>query len=211
MTLESSLPYISIAAALAAGVVVGRSRPSSAGPGLKALALAALAMFAYFRGVAPAAIAQALTLTAIASALLPRGPERFGTAGILFTTAGWLVFAYLFLRTGAGHAVLLKQPIRIAALIVLLAGLGWALTRPPRTVPRIRAGALADLGAIGAAAAASLTLPWSAWPAMAGALLVLLGETTLLIDTPPDGPSARRAAWALCYCGQAAMAYAFLR
>ena len=210
MTLESSLPFISVAAALAAGVVAGRSTPSSAEPGLKALALAALAMFAYFRGVAPAAIAQALTLAAIAGALMPRGAERFGTAGILFLAGAWLVFGYLFLRTGSGRSILLAEPIRVAALVLLMAGLGWAMTRAPRAPQRIRAGALADLGAIGAATAAALTLPWSAWPAMVGALLAMLGEAVLLFG-PVQGPLARRIAWALGFGGQAAMAYAFLR
>jgi len=210
VTLESSLPYISLAAALAAGVVVGRRAPSSAEPGLKALALAALAMFAYFRGVAPAAIAQALVLSAIAQALLPRGAERFGTAGTLFLAGAWLVFGYLFLKTGSGFVVSIAEPARAVLLVALLAGVSACARWAPRPSPRIRAGALADLVAAGLATAAAITLPWSAWPAMAGAVGVLTGEA-LLAAAKPEGPLARRLAWALGYLGQAAMAYPFLR
>ena len=215
MTLESSLPWISVAAALAAGVFAGGIRPSSAETGLKALALAALAMFAYFRGVAPAAVAQALVLGAIAQALAPRGVQRFATAGVLFLAAAWLVFAYLFFRTGGGQGAPFTDPVRTVLLVCVLSGVAFVARRTRREGRRARTGALADLAALTLVAWGALTLPWTFWPAMAGTAAVLAGEAllmeTLRPDAPETGPLVRRAAWTLSYLGLAAMAYPFLR
>ncbi len=60
-----------------------------------------------------------------------------------------------------------------------------------------------------------LTLDWGFWPAMAGALGVIAAEALALAAAYwirlGDGPTVRRAVWALSYLGQTAMAYAFLK
>lgn len=214
MTLESSLPYLSIASALAAGWA--SARPSgSAEPGFKAFALAALAMFAFFRGVGPASVAQALTLTAIAQAMAPRGATRLRTAGVAFLAGGWIVYAGLFARSGGSTQAFTSEPLRAVLLLALVGGAGLLVVRLWPRFGRARIGALADLGLLAVMTGAALTLPWSLWPAMAGALGVLASEALLISaavrQVPPDGGTVRRSAWALNYLGQAAIAYAFLR
>ena len=214
MTLESSFPFLSIAAAIAACVDGGGSTPAR-DLALKTCALGALALFSYFRGIAPTEVPAALTLGAIAEALTPSGVLRWRAANVLFRTAGALVFAYLFLRVGEGRAAFLGDGAKAGLLVALVAagGFGLARLRPVAAVARV--GAIMEVGASLLAAIGALTLYWSLWPAMAGALGVLASETLLLAAAfwgrVRDGPHLRRAVWILSYLGQAAMAYAFLR
>ncbi len=214
MTLESSLPYLSIASAIAAAWAAGR-RSGSAEPALKAFALAALAMFAFFRGVGPSSVAQALTLAAIAEAMAQRGQRRVRTAAVAFLAGAWLVYAGLFARSGGSWAAFAAQPVRAGLLILALASTGWLARRAWPALGPARLGAGLDLGLLVVMLGAGFTLAWSDWPAMAGALAVVAAEAALIsaafLGRPPDGGSTRRIAWTASYLGQAAIAYAFLR
>ena len=214
MTLESSLPYLSLAAALAAGVAAGRA-PTRAEPALKAAALAALALFAYFRWIAPSSIAVGLVLNAIGTAGLARGPERWRRPAIALVVAAWLVFAWLFMSTGDGWQGLFGDGARGGLLAVVLIGAGLGMRRLWPSIVPPWAGPVAEAAALTLMAASVLTLDWEFWPAMLGTLGVVVAEALLLTGAcgrwPGEGPSVRRAAWALSYLGQAAMAYAFLK
>ena len=214
MTLESSLPYLSLATALAAGVMAGRA-PSRAEPVLKTAALATLALFAYFRWIAPSSIAAALVLNAIGTAGLARGAERWRRPAIALVVVAWLVFAWLFMSTGDGWQALFGDGVRGGLLAMVLIGAGLGLRRLWPSIVPPRAGAIAEAAALTLMAASVLTLDWEFWPAMLGALGVVAAEALLLAGAsghrPGEGPNVRRAAWALSYLGQAAMAYAFLK
>lgn len=211
MTLESSLPYLSVAAAIAAAATNGK-----VARGLRAAALAALGVFAYLRGITPAAVALALILGAAGQAMAPESRARWTSAGAGLLAAGWLAFAYLFLKTGGGLTILIQQPWRIGALVLLavLIWLGWRVLWPK--VIGARGGAGAEMAAVLVMTGAAFSLhpaSW-AWIAMAGALLAALAETALLgLDFAGwrGGAWTRRAAWIGGYAGQAAMAYAFLK
>ena len=214
MTFESSLPYLSLAAALGAGIAAGRA-PSGAERVLKTVALAALAVFAYFRWIAPSSIAAALILSALGQAALPRGGGRWRRLGTTLTVAAWLVFAWLFLRAGDGWQVLFGEGVRGGLLAAVLIGAGLGFRRLWPAIARPRTGATADLLALMAMAAGVLTLDWEFWPAMVGALGVIAAEALMLAGAYwarlPDGAAMRGVAWTLGYMGQAAMAYAFLK
>jgi hypothetical protein len=214
VTLESSFPFLSIAAAIAACVDGGGSAPARDRV-LKTCALGALALFSYFRGIAPTEVPAALTLGAIAEALTPSGVLRWRSASVLFRTAEGLVFAYLFLRVGEGRAAFLSDGAKAGLLVALVAAGGFGLARLQSLAGRARAGAIIEVGASLLALGGALTLYWSFWPAMAGALGVLASEALLLGPAlwgrVRDGPHLRRAVWISAYLGQAAMAYAFLR
>jgi hypothetical protein len=214
VTLESSLPYLSVAAALAAGWTSGAgslqaAKGLQADRGLKAAALAALAMFAYFRGIAPTAIAEALTLGAIAQALMMRGPARYASAGLIFLLGEGLVLAYLFFGVGLGPGVLI-QPARLLPLAAALAVLAWGVWRlKPDGGLRLGIGAGAVVLAL--MAAGVLSLRWELWPAMIGLLTLATAEAARIVCGEAAGPRLRRLAWAGEYIGRVAIAYAFLR
>ena len=214
MTLESSFPFLSIAAAIAACIDGGGSTPARDRV-LKTCALGALALFSYFRGIAPTEVPAALTLGAIAEALTPSSVPRWRSASALFRTAGALVFAYLFVRNGEGRAAFLGDGAKAGLLVALVAAGGFGLARLLPMAGRAGAGAIVEVGASLFAAVGALTLYWSFWPAMAGALGVLASEALSLgaafWERVRDGPHLRRAVWISGYLGQAAMAYAFLR
>lgn len=217
MTLESSLPYLSVAAALAAGWTSGAgslqaARGLQADRGLKAAALAALAMFAYFRGIAPTAIAEAFTLGAIAQALTMRGPARYACAGLVFFLGEGLVLAHLFGGVGLGLAAL-TQPARLLPLAAMLAVLAWGVWRLRGGAALPRAGIVAGAALLALLLGSSLTLRWELWPAMAGVLAIAAAEAARAAGA--EGPGGRfaleRLAWAGEYLGHVAVAYAFLR
>jgi hypothetical protein len=214
VTLESSFPYLSVIAAVAAGAFEGQAGPVRART-LKVCALAALALFSYFRGIAPTEVPAALSLAAIAEGWPSEGAARWRSAGAVVRIGSSLVFAYLFLRIGEGRAAFLGDAAKAGLLVALLAvgGLGAARLWP--TAGPARLGVAADGGALLLMTAAALTLYWSFWPAMLGALGALTCETLLLggafSKRLVDSPRLRQAAWICGYLGPAAMAYAFLR
>ena len=214
VTLESALPYLSVAAALAAGVAA-REPGSARERALKTLALAALALFSYFRGIAPTEVPAALALGAIAESLTRPGVPRWRAGEVLFRMGSRLVFAYLFLRIGEGRAAFLGDAIKAGLLVVLLAAGGFWSVRMWSAAGRERVWAMGDAGALLLMAVSVLTLYWSFWPAMAGALAVLASEGLLFASAfsgrIPDSHLLRRSAWVCGYLGQTAMAYAFLR
>ena len=214
MTLESSFPYLSATAAIAACVF--RSTPGSTRDrALKALALAALALFSYFRGIAPTEVPAALTLAAIAETLSPSGDLRWRSAGTVFRVGSCLVFAYLFLRIGEGRTAFLSDAVKAFLLVALLAGAGFGLARLWPLAGRARSGVASEVGGLLIMAVTVLTLYWSFWPAMVGSLGVIAGEALLFSAAfsawRVDGPLLRRSAWICGYLGQAGLAYAFLR
>ena len=213
MTFESSLPYLSVAAGLGAGAWAGtpRRRLTAA---LSALALGALALFAYFRWISPTEAPLGLALGAAGLALLPPEPSRWRRPAIALLAGEWLVFASLFLKTGDGLGQLMADAARAALAVGSVIAVALLLRRLWPGLQRPRSGAAGEMVALTLMLAASLTLDWSFWPAMAGTAAVTAGEGVLLAVAAgrlPQRPALVRVAWALGYVGQAAMAYAFLR
>jgi len=212
VTLESAFPWISAASALAAGLSAPEGR---GGRALRAVALGALALYAYFRWITPTSVPLALTCLAIGQASSPEGPGRWRRWTIVLPILGWLVLANLYRSTGDGAGVFLNDVAKAALLAALLAGAGYGAWRVSRWTSLPRAGLAAEAAALFLMGVMSLTLDWDFWPVMAGALLALASFALVLYaggaagKTPP--PRAARVAWGLSFVGQAAMAYAFLR
>jgi hypothetical protein len=212
VTLESAFPWLSLLAAAGAGAAAGgRAKAESA---LKAAALGALALYAYFRWIAPSAIAMALCLQAIAEAVLPRGSGRWQGPRIGLAALGWLVLANLYASTGDGPGVFIGDAGKAALLAALLIGGGYGLWR--LSARREWGLGLAVLtSALGLMCGAAFTLDWGFWPVLIGAVAVLVSEALALCVQAgfrlSDTPSVRRLVWALAFLGQVAMAYGFLR
>jgi hypothetical protein len=210
VTLESSFPWLSLIAAIGAGA----SPVDRAGKALRTTALAALALFAYFRSIAPAEAPAALMLGAWAEAFAQPGADRWRGSSPVLGAIRWLVFGYLFLRVGEGRSAFLTDAVKAALLVALLVGAGFGLARLLPAAGKARSAIAIEGVCLTLMAGAALTLYWSFWPAMIGAAGALGSEAILaaaLLSGAADSAGLRRIAWALNYLGQAAMAYAFLR
>ena len=212
MTLESAFPWISAASALAAGLLPAERR---AGKALRGLALAALALFAYFRWITPTSVPMALVCQAIGQAVLPPGQERWRKIAIALPVLSWLILANLYRGAGDGLGVFVGDGFKAGLLAALVIGAGYGLWRRRRSAPRPLPGLVAEAAALVIMGVMSLTLAWDFWPVMIGALLVL-GAFALQVyggrasETQPPAILSK-GVWALSFLGQAAMAYAFLR
>jgi hypothetical protein len=211
VTLESAFPWISAASALATGFAAPDSR---SGRALRTLALTALGLYAYFRGISPTSVPMALACQALGQAALPEDARRWRRWAIGLPVLGWLILANLYRNTGEGAGVFLGDGIKAALLAALVIGAGYAAWRFWRQVPERRIAVAAEAVALVAMGAFSLTLDWDFWPVMAGALLALASFVLALYanrkaDQLPSR-SLSRAIWGLSFVGQAIMAYAFL-
>ncbi len=211
MTIESTLPWVSAVAAIGAAAVAGGA-PRREERWLKVLALGALAVFAYFRWIAPAAVPLGLTLQAIAEAALPRAAgERWRRWWALFPIAGWGVLANLFWSSGEGRVVFLNDPVRAGLAVVLLIGAGWGVRRSRLLLAPIRFGGGLAAAALALMLAAALSLDWALWPAMAGTAVIAAAEMGRLRLGDRPLTLAWKSLWALQFAGYGAVSYAFLR
>lgn len=212
MTLESAFPWISAASALAAGLAAPGGRASRV---LKVCALAALGLYAYFRWITPTSVPMALACQALGQALSPQGPWRWRRWTIALPSFGWLVLANLYRTTGEGPGVFVSDAAKAGLFAALAIGAGYGLWRLWRQRSGWRTGVTVEALALAVMAAMSLTLDWDFWPVMAGVLATLACFALMLYPGRPaetaPSPAVARAAWALSFVGQAAMAYAFLR
>jgi hypothetical protein len=214
VTPELALPWASLAAAIAAGVVVGGSRPRLE-TWLRTLALGLLAVFAYFRWLAPDAIPLALTLETIGQATAKPGEGRWRRWSAAFPIAAWLVLGQFFWRSGEGRLAVFTDAGKAALLLALVIGAGLGLrrisaqTEGPRTVLAVASATLVLMGAM------ALSMDWGLWPALAGTAAILIGQALDLATGGWKRPERRRLglrlAWALDWSGWATVAYAFVR
>lgn len=215
MRIEEGLPYAS--ALLAAGAAwAAAARPDQTLERvLKALALLALGIFAFLRGVAPSTLAAALILSAIAQALPPpRERPAWATGSSLAAVLAWVAFAWLLWREGMGRAVL-AEPGHLALIALAAAAAVAVLLVLRKRLGEAGPGAAIDLSVMMLMLGAAFTLPFGLWPAMAGAVAVFASEVMALdrnFRAEPRGPAGERVVqWLLAFGGQAAMASIFLR
>lgn len=210
MTLESALPWLSAAAAVAAAGIAGAEH-RRAERWLKVFALGALGVFAYFRWIAPASIPLALTLQTIGEAALPRGAERWRRWWALFPVAGWGVLANLFWSSGEGRAVFVTDPVKAGLLALVLIGAGLGVRRARGVLASMRLGGGLAAAALVLMLAAAVSLDWALWPALAGAAGVAAAEALRLSLADSPRALAWKGLWALQFAGYGALSYAFLR
>lgn len=215
MRIEAVFPYLSLAAAGAAAWAAWTKPGHTYERALKAVALGALAGFAYLRGVAPATLSIALLLSAAGQYLPPRKPAGWATNTSILLFGCWVAFAVLFWRHAGDTTELVSDPAKFAlALTALVAG-GAVLWSLRKDLGQAWVAAATDMGALVLMTAAAAMLDFNLWPALAGAAAVFAAEAMRLWrdSRPPERPGGPAAAglWALNFLGQAAMAYVFLR
>lgn len=215
MRIEAIFPYLSLAAAGAAGWAAWARPGHTYERALKAVALGMLATFAYLRGVAPATLSIALLLSAAGQFLPPRRPPGWATNTSILLFGAWVAFAALFWRHAGDATELVSDPAKFAlALAAIVAG-GAVLWSLRTALGQAWVAAATDIGALVLMTAAAAMLDFNLWPALLGAVAVFASEAVRLWRDaiPPQKPGGPTAAglWALNFLGQAAMAYVFLR
>lgn len=214
MTLESALPYLSIGCAVGAGAAAAVGPSPGVQRTLKSIALFALALFAFLRGVAPAALAMALVLSGLSAATAPRERSRPNPVSGGLAILAWLVLAWLFLRDGTGLAGA-GQPLRLGLTVLAVAASGalgaWIWRGGGEPLGR---GLMAsETGVLALLLLAALTLRDVQWPAMVGAagLLAAQGLAAMQARREKAERLVEILCWVLSYLALAAMAYVFLR
>jgi hypothetical protein len=216
VTLESALPYLSIGCAIGAGAAAAVGPSPGVQRTLKSAALFALALFAFLRGVAPAALAMALVLSGLSAATAPRERSAPNLVSCGLSLLSLLVLAWLCLRDGVGLAVA-GEPLRLGLTALAVATCGALGAWIWRGGGEMAARALwaAEAGALALLLLSALTLRDSQWPALAGAAGLLAAHALNVARARRPWPKAGRTmeilAWLLSYLGLAAMAYVFLR
>lgn len=214
MTLESALPYVSIGCAVGAGAAAAVGPSPGVQRTLKSIALFALALFAFLRGVAPAALAMALVLSGLSAATAPRERRAPNLLSTGLAILAWLVLAWLCLRDGTGLAAA-GQPLKLGLTVLAIAASGalgaWIWRGAGE--PRARGLLTGETGALALLLLSALTLRDSQWPAVAGAagLLAAHGLAAIQARRGSANRPVEILCWLLSYLGMAAMAYVFLR
>jgi hypothetical protein len=214
VTLESALPYVSIGCAIGAGAAAAAGPSPNIQRTLKAIALLSLALFAFLRGVAPAALAMALVLSGLACVAAPRERTARVTLSAGLSVLAWLVLAWLCLRQGGGLQAL-AEPFRLAGVLLTLAAVAGLVVWARRGAQGAQLAPMVEAAVLGLLVLVSLTLRDRQWPAMAGAGGLLLAQAAGLARNARSwrwlGKAGEILPWVLSYVGQAAMAYVFLR
>ncbi len=214
MRIEEALPYVSAALAMGATWAAVARPQTTLERALKGLALLALAVFAFFRVVAADALAIALMMSALAQALPPaRERPPWATGSSLAAVLAWAAFAWLNWREGIGQLAF-ADPARLGLMALAAAAAVAVLVWLHRRLGQAGPGAAIDLSILVLMLGAAFTLPFGFWPSMVGAAAVAAGEVMTIDrsfrETP--APAAERVVqWLLTFCGQAAIATAFLR
>lgn len=179
---------------------------------LKASSIIVLATLAAIRR-APRLVMWALVFGAAGDSFLARGQL---TPGALAFAFGHVCYIRAFLREGIGWSKLQRAPLRIVAMMALIAA---AISMTLLLVPRDNA-LFAPLGVytavLTAMAMASFTLPASRWPTMLGAALFFISDSFVgAHQFHGDHPLVASfwfgfAGWMLYWAGQAGLCLGML-
>lgn len=205
-----------VAAALAAagyGLVLEPRRPSLLRTLVKVAGAVALSATARL-GDAPTFLGLALALSAVSDAAFAADQNRYLSAGLGALLGARLAYAVLFAEIGR-PALLFIDPVRAcAALAIAIVAATLALRLRPSPGPA-RAPAVAGAAATAAMAGLAVSLSWSFWPALLGAVLLLASDAALAARRLGEGgrwsTATDQAVWWLYVAGQGAIAWAFLR
>lgn len=212
MALETTLGEVSAAAGALYGVWFVARPPGLVRTLVKTTAIASLAVMAYISG-APLPLTTALILSAAGDAFLAGDAERWLPLGLIAFLLAHLTYIGLFVHDGGGRAALIAEPVRTlgvaAAFAVAVTMLAWLW----RSLGAMRAAVCLYVAAICVMAAASFTLPYRMWPAMAGAACFIASDGLLSAELFKGFKArwATYAVWWLYFAAQALITWTYLR
>jgi len=153
-------------------------------------------------------LAAGLLFGALGDALLAWSPVTFLFGSLAFLI-GHLFYIALFVRAGVGDRGVLREPIRIVAMLAIAAA---ALAMTSALVPHdssMFAALGAYTGVLTIMTMSSFTLPWTRWLAMVGAVLFFISDGFVawnMFHHDPDPTLAywrSFAGWMIYWAGQA--------
>ncbi len=160
-------------------------------------------------------LAAGLLFGALGDALLALSPDTFLYGSFAFLV-GHLFYITVFLRTGVGDRGVLREPVRIVAMLaVAAAALVMTSVLVPHDSPMFMALGIYT-GVLTVMTMSSFTLPWSRWLAMKGAVLFFISDGFVawnMFHHDPDPTLAfwrSFAGWMIYWAGQAAICYGAL-
>ncbi len=222
LTPLAGLAAVSLIAAAVYGFVLLQRPPSLVRTLTKTLAVAALAVIAALTGLGWL-LAIGLGLSAVGDAALAidgAGGKRslpIGLACFLLAHAAYLV---VFVHVGGGALAFRAEPIRLAGVLAAISAAVFMIRVLWPYLGKIEGGALKGPVVvygltIAAMVIAAFTLPWSRWPAMAGAAAFMTSDAILAMRLFRHEGRPHRVAdpfvWWLYYAAQVGIAAAFLR
>lgn len=181
---------------------------------VKTLAVALLAGLVFIQG-GPLLLVAALALSALGDAFLSREGDKAFLAGLGSFLAAHLVYIVLFYFSGGSFGILMVEPWRAGAAIVIAIFALFMLARLVRVVaPDMRLPIIAYVAAILAMGVTALTLGNAL--AIAGAVLfiasdaILATEKFLMGSLSPGRRPARIVVWVFYYAAQLSITLGFL-
>ena len=138
-------------------------KPSALRTGVKAAAVAFLAITGYVAG-APLPLIAALTASAVGDAFLSGDPERWLTGGLAAFLLAQIAYLWLFVDDGFGWVILGAEPARAVGAAVALAAGAALLVWLWRSLDAVRPAVAAYVAALSLMAASAFTLPPRLWP-----------------------------------------------
>ena len=212
LTPETGLIGVSVAAAVAYGLVMNGRPISPLRAAVKTLAVGALAVLAVVDG-APTPLIVALALSALGDAFLAGDAKRWLPPGLAAFLAAHIAYIWLFMAVGGGRAALEAEPWRVIGVVGAFAAGAMMLTWLWASIGPLRPAVAVYAAALALMTAAAFTLPRTLGPAMPGAVLFLTSDALLSAELfkGVKSPWLSPAVWITYYGAQALIAYAFMR
>jgi uncharacterized membrane protein YhhN len=207
------LATVSLIAAATYGFWLLQKPPSALRTVAKTLAVGAIAVIAWISGHVWL-LAIGLSLSALGDAFLAGDPKKWLPFGLVCFLVAHAAYIVVFIHAGGGIALFRAELIRFAGVLAATAGavLVFRLILPK--LGAMTAPVLIYMLAIVAMVFTAFALPWTRWPAMAGAVCFLASDGILAVrlfkyDGRPN-LTADLAVWWLYYAAQVGIAFAFL-
>ncbi len=180
----------------------------------KTLAVGAIAAIAWISGHVWL-LAIGFSLSALGDAFLAGDPKRWLPLGLISFLLAHAAYVVVFVHGGGGVAMFRTEVIRIAALLGCVAGAVVVFRLIMHKLGPMTGPVVVYMLAIVAMVFTAFALPWSRWPAMAGAACFLVSDGVLAVrlfkyDGRPN-LTADLGVWWLYYAAQVGIAAAFLR
>jgi uncharacterized membrane protein YhhN len=212
MSANPTLIVLSLAMAAVFGVLMIGWRASALRTGVKAAAVAFLAIAAYVAG-APLPLIAALTASAVGDAFLAGDAKRWLAGGLAAFLLAQIAYVWLFVDDGFGWVILEAEPARAVGAAAALAAGAALLVWIWRSLDALRPAVAAYAAALSLMTATAFTLPHRLWPAMAGSAAFMISNAILAarLFKGLRGRWADYLVWWSYYGAQFAIAWAFFR
>jgi uncharacterized membrane protein YhhN len=214
LTPTTALAAVSLIASAVYGLWLLQRPPSPLRAVAKTCAVGAVALIAWLSGHGWL-LAVGLTLSAVGDAFLAGDPKRWLPLGLVSFLLAHAAYIVVFVHAGGGIGMFRVELVRFAGVLAATAGAVFVFRLIlPRLGP-MTAPVIVYMLAIVAMVFSAFALPWTRWPAMAGAVCFFASDGVLAVRlfkyNGRPNLAADLSVWWLYYAAQVGIALAFLR